>query len=570
MKKIILIQTLMLSLLITSCGGPSSSNSISDSTYNPSDNSSSFTTDGNEQIEDANIGDYFDDVLILYQPDANTQNDRFIDGISNTDVEFNELLDRQISMLADDILNRLVGVYGTGYGSIEEVIELKDKEGISPEYQSIPASYVAKNAFATYDELEGGYLYSDGSVADGTNVNLTAVASWGYATEKNSGTILFNKDNTNLDVIVNNFAFQDTILGKNTVVNPRGLDNEFLGFYTGTNILYLNPWNWTLGNEYQHSDFDAFIEQYSNNYKDNLRMALSSLLLTGEYDINNSYDFNQTTYDDNLSNIGHIGLLSYDKQVIKDFIKDVIIGKDLIDADNEALRLLEENFDLTNFTGIEPDSEKLLNMTEEEFATLDIMHTYKAYDLIIDAVVEQTASNTFDGNAPIYATMPRLKSMRICWDEIEEQLNNIKIYSIILLPKDNVKLNLAVISFETSTYNKDFYSKVNANFVSDGTIYTTSKKVNNNSFSINNEDFDVYEFPTWNTHNYVEPEGITTFNNPYSLEQSDNITTLVNFDCGNNYLEISFEYYQDYKNTIPYIGIPELTLKIDDLEFSHE
>ena len=583
--------------------------------------SSSGGDDGGDEPEpepDVATSDYFDGVVILFRPDANSAEDRFTDGITGTQMTFNQLLDRQISMLADDILNRLVGVYGTGYDSIEEVIELRDKEGISPEYQSIPASYVAKNAFATFDELEGGYLYSDGSVADGTNVDLKQVASWGYATEKNNGTIWFNTDNTNLDVIVNNFAFQDAILGKNTVVNSRGLDNEFLGFYTGTNISYLNPWNLAYA-------YDNDTKKFDN--RNALRMALSNILLTGTYDVDAVYDdqyFDQTTYDNNLSNIGHIGLLSYDKQVIKNFIKDVIIGKDLIDADNEALRLLEENFDLTNFTGIEPDSETLLNMTEEEIATLDTMHTYKAYDLIVDAIVEQAASNTFDGVAPIYAEMPRLSSMYMSWEQIDAEAEatgtefktstSLKINSIIILPKDIVRLNLALCFFEALTGDKDFYAKVNITFVADANSYTTSKttpvKIGeqgfdddnaiDNTFLIEASDFGekednpfyvgesedgstdlpfdppegmgdggIYEFPIWSPHDFAFDE-ISTFSNPYSMEQSNSVSATVYFDGGSNYMELSFEFFEDEGCTTPYVDMPEYSFGLIDFDFEWE
>ena len=603
--------------------------------------SSSGGDDSGDEPEpepDVATSDYFDGVVILFRPDANSAEDRFTDGITGTQMTFNQLLDRQISMLADDILNRLVGVYGTGYDSIEEVIELRDKEGISPEYQSIPASYVAKNAFATYDELEGGYLYSDGSVADDSYFDLTQIASWAYTANDNKGTVIYGtsvQDNE----INKNFGFQNAIIGWNTTADRSGITKMFTGFINIES--YLNPWNWTLDNEYNDVDFDRFIDGFSDKYRDNLRMALSSLLLTGEYDAESLYDFDQTTYDNNLSNIGHIGLLSYDKQVIKNFIKDVIIGKDLIDADNEALRLLEENFDLTNFTGIEPDSDTLLNMTEEEIATLDTMHTYKAYDLIVDAIVEQAASNTFDGVAPIYAEMPRLSSMYMSWEQIDAEAEAtgtefrtstaLKINSIIILPKDIVRLNLAYCFFEALTGDKDFYAKVNINFVADDNSYktntTTPVKIgeqvigdyeggnggnspsgpgipelssNENSFLIEASDFGekednpfyvgesedgstdlpfdppdgmgdggIYEFPIWSPHDFAFDE-ISTFSNPYTMEQSNSVSATVYFDGGSNYMELSFEFFEDEGCTTPCVGIPEYSFGLIDFDFEWE
>ncbi len=588
--------------------------------------SSSGGDDGGDEPEpepDVATSDYFDGVVILFRPDANSAEDSFMDGITGTQMTFNQLLDRQISMLADDILNRLVGVYGTGYNTIDEVIELKDKEGISPEYQSIPASYVAKNAFATYDELEGGYLYSDGSVADDSYFDLTQIASWAYTANDNKGTVIYGtsvQDNE----INKNFGFQNAIIGWNTTADRSGITKMFTGFINIES--YLNPWKWTLDqNVYDDTDFDTFINGFSEKYRDNLRMALSSLLLTGEYDAESSYDFDQTTYDNNLSNIGHIGLLSYDKQVIKNFIKDVIIGKDLIDADNEALRLLEENFDLTNFTGIEPDSDTLLNMSQEEIATLDTMHTYKAYDLIIDAIVEQAASNTFDGVAPIYAEMPRLSSMYMSWEQIDAEAEatgtefktstSLKINSIIILPKDIVRLNLALCFFEALTGDKDFYAKVNINFVADDNSYTTSKTTpvkigeqevgdyeegtggnssgpnipelssSDNTFLIEASDFGeyednpfymgedengaIYEFPIWSPHN-LPIDDITTFNNPYTMEQSNSVSATVYFDGGSNYMELSFEFFEDEGCTTPCVGIPEYSFGLIDFDFEWE
>ena len=606
--------------------------------------SSSGGDDGGDEPEpepepDVATSDYFDGVVILFRPDPNSAEDRFTDGVTGTQMTFNQLLDRQISMLADDILNRLAGVYGTGYGSIEKVTELKDKDGISPEYQSIPASYVAKNAFATYDEVEGGYLYSDGSVADGSYFDLTQIASWANAVYTENGTLTNSINST--EIFKYNFGLINAINGFSMKTKTR-TDEEtpkwsFRGFNDNSDVAIEYQWNWNTNSDtINHPDTNSLFM----NYRDNLRLALSSLLLTGEYDADNSYDFDQTTYDNNLSNIGHIGLLSYDKQVIKNFIKDVIIGKDLIDADNEALRLLNENFDLTNFTGIEPDAETLLTMTESERDVLDTMHTYKAYDLIVDAIVEQAASNTFDGVAPIYAEMPRLSSMYMSWEQIDAEAEatgtefktstSLRINSIIILPKDIVRLNLALCFFEALTGDKDFYAKVNINFVADDNSYTTSKNTpvkigeqevgdyeegtggnssgpnipelssSDNTFLIEASDFGekednpfyvgesedgstdlpfdppegmgdggIYEFPIWSPHN-LPIDDITTFNNPYTMEQSNSVSATVYFDGGSNYMELSFEFFEDEGCTTPCVGIPEYSFGLIDFDFEWE
>lgn len=600
-----------------------------------------YSSDETEEKDPA-TSKYFDGVVILFRPDSNSAEDSFVDGVTNTRMKFNVLLDRQISMLADDILNRLVGVYGTGYADFDSSVLLKDKEDNNVLYNLIPAGYSPKNALATYDNINDGYLYNDGTVvSDLSTIDLTQTASWAYAFLNEKGTLTNSITDSNL--FKYNFGFKNAINGFNIKTKTRTDETtpqwSFNGF--NYNIIDDYKWNWNTG---AVNIDDITTNTLFLNYKNNLKMALSSLLLTGEYDVNGSYDFDQTNYDNNLSNISHLGILDFDKKVIKDFIKDVIIGKDLIDSDRSVLDLLTENFDLTNFSGIEPDADTLLSMSEEELNNLDKMHTYKAYDLIVNAIVEQAVSNTFENtNAPIYAKMPRLSYMYMSWEQIESDgeetgdefktSTTLNINSVIILPKDIFRLNSAICFFESLTGDKDFYAKVNITFVAQGDSYTTSKNTsvkvgeqefgdyeestedsnspsgpnitpipsNDNTFSVEASDFgekesnpfykgekegesqdlpfdtpdgmgsgnSIYEFTTWNPHDLAIND-ITTFNNPYTMEQTTSSSVAVFFNGGNNYMELSFEFFEDSEYLTPLIEVPEFSFGIIDFDFEWE
>ena len=90
-----------------------------------------------------------------------------------------------------------------------------------------------------------------------------------------------------------------------------------------------------------------------------------------------------------------------------------IIGKNLIDADNASRDLLASKATMENFTyTIEPASTD--GYTTEQLAELDSMHNYKAYELVVNSMVDTLVANKFENyNVLIYPQMARLQTKNI-------------------------------------------------------------------------------------------------------------------------------------------------------------
>ena len=76
--------------------------------------------------------------------------------------------------------------------------------------------------------------------------------------------------------------------------------------------------------------------------------------------------------------------------------------------------------------------------------------------------------------------------------------------------------------------------------------------------------------PIWLAYDGQGGGDFDTFNNPFTMTQTDSISTLVNFDGGNNYLEMSFQFYADSAMQTPFNGIPQFALGVMGFEFNYE
>ena len=129
------------------------------------------------------VSKYISGITVLYMPEANTNDDKFTDGFTGNDMYFSNLLDRQFSMLADDILFRLNGVYGTGY--MADGIKLTDGENNDVTYGAKIASYLKRDGIVPYVE---GYKYSDGTVATEATLDISQPAAYAFTMHGADGT----------------------------------------------------------------------------------------------------------------------------------------------------------------------------------------------------------------------------------------------------------------------------------------------------------------------------------------------------------------------------------------------
>ncbi len=595
--------------------------------------------DGADPVDTA---DYMGGVMILYKPNVGSTQDEFKDGITKNNMTFNQLVDRELSMLADDILFRLSGLYGQNYFSgMSGGYNIRDKENNSVTLQpeNKDAQFTTPSALSDYDNDNKTYYYDNGDSARGYT-NLEEIESWAVASntiiqvsetnmlDPNAGTILC--DETSANYIIRNFNLKDAIIGSGFSIDSSTvtIGDAEVQIYTKVSPAQVSAyaWNWTIPST------SATQYEYVQVYRNNLRMALSSVLSGKAIDKTSDYAFDQTTYNANISNIEHIGLLSYDQEIIKELIKQVIIGEENVKYDNEIVELFSEHgVNVNDFEGFEFDlTEEELSSKDETFINnyntlrapvYNKMHYYKAYELVVDAIMEQIVSNKFSGtDKNIYPEMPRLSSMIISWDEINEgqdddfyriksSLGNIN--SIIFMPIDKMQFTSGYFFIESLLEPNDFTTKITFKFVAGGVAYikeadplnvkigenqfnvkegeeddgSTGMDAIDNSFevdmsgAVNEQDANIVlgeitgdnnPTPIWMPYDGQGGGDIDTFDNPFTMTQTDSVSTLVNFDGGNNYLEMSFQFYADGAMQTPFNGIPEFALGVMGFEFNYK
>ncbi len=577
------------------------------------DSSSGGDGGGDNDDDTPATSDYIEGITILYRPDADSSNDKFKDGVTGEELTFNELLNRQISYLSYDILYRLVSLYGYGYEAVDQEINLQNNtpnSGVNLEYGLNTASYLSYNAIADYDN--GDYIYQNGdysgqSVEDVlTNfgyLDLTQPESWAKMLS-NLGVLNYDKT-ASFASPLNNFSFTNAINGYNTRALSRNDENDFKfsGFAIGS--LYRIPWNWNISSS-TTTDYNI-TNEFFNAFFDSFKMAISSILVTGQYSLTTDYEYNAFDYNGNLNSINHLGILSYEKNVLKDFIKDVIIGQDNITYDNEAKSNLLLNNTLNQFINIEPlingneiDTTTLLSMSEENLSILNKMHEYKAYELMVDTIVDRVVSHTFENTSdgtPIYAEMPRVLTSFISFEDIDEGGEeyftdpSLNIQSIIFMPKDVMQLTFMLLNFQSYNNEPTFYVNANITFVANGQSYSATQSTSvkpgeagaddgnggfvDNSFGVDVEDLFGSQFangkiPLWGAYDGTRTDQITTLNNPYTISQEDSIATTINFDGGNNYIEMAFNFFEDSEMQNLLSTTPQYGFGVIDFDFEWE
>ena len=587
-----------------------------------SEDSSGGGSSEEPSYDKVDTADYIGGITIVYRPnqeDDTSINPQFNDGITEAKMTFNQLVDRQISMLSDDILNRLSGLYGQNYlagmtGGV--MINDAEKNDVKLKSNGAYAMYLAYDALSSYDVDNKAYYYDNGDNAT-TYTNLEEIESWAVAANSiiqgeesalapTAGTILSDSDSSNH--IIKNFSFKNAIVGSGFKISGETVSlsdsSELQCIYTevSSTPVVARAWNWTIPASNSVSQMD-----YLDAYRNKLRMALSSVLSGQPIDKTSDYAFDQTTYNANISNIEHIGLLSYDQEIIKNLIKQVIIGEENVKYDNEIVELFAEHgVNVNNFEGFDFElaAEDFVGKDDAfitEYAALrtnvyNKMHFYKAYELVVDAIMERIVSNNFDETTKVlYPQMPRLAAESFSWDIVNEgqdgdffkissAMGNIK--NIIFTPCNLMQYHAGLFFIESLTEANSFYADVNIKFVANSVVYKKDLKIDeikigandmgagiDNSFNVDMEGavnvndptdvIDNYEkTPIWNANNGQGIEDINTFNNPFIMSQTDTVSTLVNVNAGNNYLELAFQFYTDEDRQNVYPGVPEYKLGI--------
>lgn len=318
---------------------------------------------------------------------------------------FNEILDRQIDLLAQDILYRLTYVYGynqTTHNRRENAkYTLKNGEN--------DFSYQGNNAAVDSNTLLAA---KQDSVTKLTSVNIADINDF----QKGvivlvTNNYLYSPDNLNL---------AGAIEGRNAriIVSSR---RYLLDEQTST-----NAWSWYQDGASTYSEFST------KNNIEKMKMAIAQVAANKAAD----GDYSEAAYNTVLAEIGALGFDGFDNAKLVKFIKSNVIGDSLVNKDDEYASTIK-----TEYNGIIDDNSLVEIDGKTTFTSniaTDSPRLYKGYSMVLPAIVSQAIGNTFENTTQkIYPAMNRyaVKSS----ENLNAFANEAQAYeSIVLMPKAEI------------------------------------------------------------------------------------------------------------------------------------
>lgn len=325
---------------------------------------------------------------------------------------FNEILDRQFDLLAQDILYRLTYVYGynqtTHNRSENAKYTLKNGEN--------DFSYQGKNAAVDSKTL----LAAEQNVTELRTVNLKDINDY----QKSISII------SNMNVLLNSNA-----LDLSGAIEGRNLKLE-----EGFNVLTLvstadenMKWGWYSNGNSTYSEFAT------KNNIEKMKMAIAQVAANKAADGN----YSEAAYNTALAEIGALGFDGFDSAKLVKFIKSNVIGDSLVNKDDEYAGTIKTAYGgIINATNI-----KSIN-NNGAYTDTDNPRLYKGYSMVLPAIVSQAIGNTFENTTQkIYPAMNRyaVKSS----ENLNAFANEAQAYeSIVLMPKTEISATKLAIKIK--------------------------------------------------------------------------------------------------------------------------
>lgn len=357
-----------------------------------------YENEARKPAQKQNAADYFGGMKVSYAREKITDAD-------GTAKSFNEILDRQIDLLAQDILYRLTYVYGynqTTHNRTENAkFTLKNGEK--------DFSYQGNNAVVNSNTLLAA---KQDSVTKLTSVNIADINDF----QKGvivlvTNNYLYSPDNLNL---------AGAIEGRNAriIVSSR---RYLLDEQTST-----NAWSWYQDGASTYSEFST------KNNIDKMKMAIAQVATNKAADGN----YSEAAYNTALAEIGALGFDGFDSAKLVKFIKSNVIGDSLVNKDDEYASTIK-----TEYNGIIDDNSLVEIDGETTFTSniaTDSPRLYKGYSIVLPAIVSQAIGNTFENTTQkIYPAMNRYAVQS--FDNLGAFANEAQAYeSIVLMPKAEI------------------------------------------------------------------------------------------------------------------------------------
>lgn len=357
-----------------------------------------YENEAKKPAQKQNAADYFGGMKVSYAREKITDAD-------GTAKSFNEILDRQIDLLAQDILYRLTYVYGynqtTHNRSENAKYTLKNGEN--------DFSYQGNNVVVNSNTLLAA---QQESVTELTSANITDINDFQKSVQA------VNSNNYLLDAATINFV--GAIEGRYMVVRKSG-SSKMLNSAKTDNC----AWSWYQDGASTYSEFST------KNNIDKMKMAIAQVAANKAADGN----YSEAAYNAALAEIGALGFDGFDNAKLVKFIKSNVIGDSLVNKDDEYASTIK-----TKYNGIIDDNSLVEIDGETTFTSniaTDSPRLYKGYSMVLPAIVSQAIGNTFENTTQkIYPAMNRYAVQSF------ETLNGAntpqKYASIVLMPKTEI------------------------------------------------------------------------------------------------------------------------------------
>lgn len=352
-----------------------------------------YENEAKKPAQKQNAADYFGGMKVSYAREKITDAD-------GTEKSFNEILDRQFDLLAQDILYRLTYVYGynqTAHNRTQNAkFTLKNGEN--------NFTYQGNNAVVNSNTLLAA---KQDSVTELTSVNIADINDF------QKSIVILDSDN----ILLHSSAFDlsGAIEGRNMQLKKQ-YGSCVLGKADS------KQWNWYSNENSTYSDFAT----KANINK--MKMAIAQVEANKAADGN----YSEAAYNTALAEIGALGFDGFDSAKLVKFIKTNVIGDSLVNKDDEYADTINQKYRGT----IDVESIKAMN-NDSAYTNTDSPRLYKGYSMVLPAIVSQAIGNTFETTTQkIYPAMNRYAVQSF------ETLNGAntaqKYASIVLMPKTEI------------------------------------------------------------------------------------------------------------------------------------
>ena len=406
---------------------------------------------------------------------------------------FDEVLDRQLDVLAQDVLYRLTYVYGYNGTSHNRTENAKNTL-----FNGANAfSYNGNNAVVDSNKL----LSSQQNVSSLNSINIDKIDDFQKGvTVLTTNNYLYNNADLNLAGAIEGRNMRIIIESRKYLLDEK----------TKT-----DSWNWYSNGNSTYFDFAT--KANINKMKMAIAQVLTNTTVDGNYTV--------TAYNNALAKIDALGFSNFDSTKLVKFIKSSVIGDTLVNADDNYANTIK-----TKYSGI-IDDDSLVdidnNTTFTSNVATDSPRLYKGYSMVVPAIVKQALSNTFEGTTQtIYPSMSRYAT-DYSSNVFTTSTSNFD--SIVLAPRTSTPATKLVVKIEGTGNNVELTIGCSVN----GSNASSNQKKVRLSASGETVEFDLHSYSTIGSYNGSAEKD--TNNDLFANNQ-----TSKNLSDGSNYIKLVF------------------------------